>query len=278
MAPNPGALITHMNLMTTARTASLLATAALALLPACDFDSELAPRVALDVAVDGAGVTTHTNDLGYIVDLSRCRVAIDTLEFTTDGEMHARAQRTVLDSLMDLAIPTAYAHPGHEAGGEIVGELPGIFVFDWRDDGQVLGQATMFATQYSGANFTFARATADDGILPDDPILGHTFDIAGEATYEGQTVTFEVQLDQDEDRRVVGLPLDLYVDDGSDEVLALSLHLQDPFEADTAFDGIDFLALDEDGDGHVVLEPDTEAYNRLRRNLQAHDHYAVEIR
>lgn len=260
------------------RTHWVLAATALALFPACDFDSEIAPRVALDVTVDGEGVTTHTNDLGYIVDLSRCRVAIDTVEFTTDGEMHARAQRTVLDSLMDLAIPTAYAHPGHAAGGEVVGELPGRFVFDWREDGHVLGQATMFATQYSGANFTFARASKDEGIVPDDPILGHTFDIAGEATFEGQTVTFEVQLDQDEDRRVVGLPLDLYVDDDSDETLALTLHLQDPFEADTAFDGIDFLSLDEDGDGHVVIEQDTEAYNRLRRNLQAHDYYAVTIR
>ena len=35
---------------------------------------------------------------------------------------------------------------------------------------------------------------------------------------------------------------------------------------------------DDDGDGHVHITPGTEAYNRLRRNLQAHDHYGVQVR
>ncbi len=245
---------------------------------ACDFDSALAPRVELDVVVDGQGVAAHTNDLGYIVELSRCRVAVDTVEFTTDGETHAAASKPMLDSLYELVVPTAYAHPGHYAGGEIVGELAGRFVFDWREDGQILGEATMLAAEYTGANFTFAQAKQTDGIEADDAILGHTFDIAGVATYEGQTVTFEVQLDQDEDRRIVGMPFELTVDEDSDETIGLTLQLEDPFESDTAFDGIDFLSLDEDGDGHVVFVEGTEAHNRLRRNLQAHDHYGTRIR
>lgn len=256
----------------------LAAVAVLSLAAGCDFDSELAPRVALDVVVDGEGVSPHTSDLGYVVELSRCRVAIDTVEFTTDGEQHARAQTGVVDSLYELVIPTAMAHPGHSAGGEIVGELAGRFIFDWRDDGKVLGAATMLAADYSGANFTFAQAEQSDGIASDDPILGHTFDIAGVATTAGQQISFEAQLDQDEGRRVVGLPFDLSVDEDSDEAIGLTLQLQDPFESDTAFDGIDFLELDDDGDGHVVLAEGSEAHNRLRRNLQAHDHYGTEVR
>lgn len=251
---------------------------ALLSLPGCDLDSQLAPRVALEVVVDGQGVSVHTNDLGYIVELSRCRVAIDTIEFTTSGEKHASAGRSVLERVYDLAVPTAFAHPGHYAGGEVVGELPGRFVFDWRDDGDVLGLATMLAADYSGANFTFARAQPQDGVAADDPIIGNTFDIAGTANYEGQTVTFEVQLAQDDGRRIVGLPLDLSVDAETERSIGLTLHLQDPFESDTAFDAIDFLALDADGDGHVQIVEGTEAYNRLRRNLQTHDHYGTKVR
>ena len=247
---------------------------------ACDFDSELAPRVALDViAGSGDGLWMEKTDLQYEVQLSRCRVAIDTVEFTTDGEQHARSGWNLPGRLYDLAVPTAMAHPGHYAGGEIVGELAGRFVFDWREEGHLLGSATLLQAVYSGANFTFTTARAGDGIPPDDRIIGHTFDIAGQATIDGQTIEFEVLLDQSEGRRVVGLPFDLHVDEDSDQAIALSLYMQDPFEPGTAFDGVDFLAIgDEDGDGIATIAPGTGAYNQLVRNLQVHDHYGVEIR
>lgn len=245
---------------------------------ACDFESELAPRLELDVVVDGTGVRMHQTDLDYAVELSRCRVAIAGIEFTTEGEMHARADKPVLDSLYDLVVPTAYAHPGHAAGGEVVGELPGRHVFDWRADGEHLGLATMLEANYNGVNFTLTRAAPGDGITADDSIIGHTFEIEGQATRDGQTVTFSATLDQDEGRRVIGVPFELDTTETPDAVIGLSLHLVDPFEPDTVFDGIDFLALDEDGDGVVVLEPDSEAHNRLRRALQTHDFYGTELR
>lgn len=256
-----------------------VAVAALAFgLAGCDFDSNLAPRVELDVIVDASGVVDHETDLGYEVQLTRCRVAVDSVELTTEGQMHASLSHRALEGLHDLLVPTAYAHPGHAAGGEVVGELPGRFVFDWRNDGAVLGTATMLVAEYSGANFGLTRAQATDGLEPDDPIIGHTFDIAGQATLDGITVTFEVQLDQDEDRQIIGIPLDLSVDEDSDESIGLSLAVVDPIESDTIFDGVDFHALDDDGDGHVVLTSESEAYNRLRRNLQAHDHYLTQVR
>jgi hypothetical protein len=247
---------------------ALLATAG------CDFDSELAPRVELDIVVDGNRVQAVTTDLGYDVEPTRCRAVIADVVFTTSGEMHAGLGA----HLWDLVVPTAHAHPGHYAGGEVVGELPGRHVIDWRSDGHVVGVATMLEAHYEGANFSFARASVEDGVAVDDPIVGHTFDLAGTATLGEHTWTFEALVDQDEDREIVGAPLDLVIDASSDESLGLTLYTRDPLEGDTVFDGIDFAALDDDGDGHVVIAPDTEAYNRLRRNLQIHDNYWVTPR
>lgn len=257
----------------TASRPSTLAVLALATLGAgCAFDSELADRAAVDVVVDGAAVVTTETDLGYRVELSRCRVVIDTVEFTTDGEQHA----SLLGPAYDLLVPTAYAHPGHYGGGEVVGELPGRHVFDWRDDDRVLGQATLLDAEYTGANFSFGRAQLED-VGPDDPILGHTFEIAGVASLEGERWEFTVLLDQDDGRRVVGLPLSLDVVPGSSEpgALGLQLHVDDPFEDDSIFDGVDFAMLDDDGDHVVIVEPGTDAYNRLIRSTQSHDHYGV---
>ena len=247
-------------------------------LTACDFDSQLAPRVALDVVIEGTTVTRALTDLDYEVDLTRCRVALETVEFTTDGEQHAQLRPSMgLDAVQELLLPTAYAHPGHYGGGEIVGELVGRQVFDWRDSA-VLGQADLTEALYTGANFTFARAQMSDGLTEDDPLIGHTFDIAGIARRGESTVEFEVQLDQDLDRRVVGLPFELDVDASTSASLGLALFPDDPYEEDTVFDGLDFFALDEDGDGKVVIEPGSEAYNRLRRQLQKHDFYGVVVR
>jgi hypothetical protein len=239
----------------------------------CAFDSEPARRTTARIVVDGAGVTAIDTDLGYHVELERCRVALDTLEFTTDGEMHA----SLLRSAWSVVVPDAFAHPGHSAGGEVVGELPGRHVFDWRADGQLIGEAILLEAEYSGTNFSFTRARAED-VTPDDPIVGHTFEIVGTATLDGEAWQFSVLLDQDEGRRVVGLPLalDLRADD-EDVELGLELFTRDPVEGDTIFDEIDFALLDDDGDHVIVIEPDTEAYNYLRRSTQAHDHYGVAV-
>jgi hypothetical protein len=245
----------------------------LALLVGCAFDSAPAERTLARVVVDGEGVTAIDTDLGYHVELVRCRVAIDTLEFTTSGEMHA----SLLRPLWDLVVPDAFAHPGHDAGGEVVGELPGRHVFDWRDDGALIGEATLLEARYSGANFSFTRAKVEDGVMPDDPIVGHTFEIVGTATLDETAWDFSVLVDQDEGRRVVGLPLDLDVAADDELELGLELFTRDPIEGDTIFDGLDFALLDDDGDHEVVIAPDSDAYNLLRRSTQAHDHYGVAV-
>jgi len=245
----------------------------MALLLGCAFNSEPAGRTPARVVVDGEGVTAVDTDLGYHVELTRCRVAIDTLEFTSSGEMHA----SLLRPLWDLVVPDAMAHPGHYAGGEVVGELPGRYVFDWVDDGALIGEATLLDAQYNGANFSFTRAKVEDGVTPEDPIVGHTFELAGTATLEDEQWEFSVLLDQDDGRRVVGLPMDIHL--AGDEVVELGIELftRDPIEDDTIFDGLDFALLDDDGDHVVVIEPETDAYNLLRRSMQAHDYYGVAV-
>jgi hypothetical protein len=240
---------------------------------ACDFESSVAPRVELPVIVDSDGMTEFVNAEGYTIRLTRMRVAFENVEFTTGGETHM----AMLQPLVDLVIPTAYAHPGHYAGGEVIGEMEGRFVVDWLEQGASLGNAVMIESDYNGANFVFTRARAGDGIDANDPLIGHTFEIEGVATKDGETWTFSGFVDEDEGRRVIGLPFELEVDASSDETLGLQLLPKDPAESDTAFDDLDFATLDDDGDGIVVIVPGEPAGNILKKRLQIHDHYAVTM-
>ncbi|MEM7151980.1 MAG: hypothetical protein AAF799_04015 [Myxococcota bacterium] len=253
----------------------VIGSATFALLAGCAFDSELADRAAAQVVIDSTSVLTSHNDMGYRIALTRCRVAIDTLEFTTDGEMHASR----FGPAWDLLVPSAFAHPGHAAGGEVVGELPGRHIFDWRDGGAWLGEATLLKATYNGANFSFTRAEVHDGLAPDDPLIGHTFEIMGVATVDDERWEFSALIDQDAGRRVVGLPMELDLDPSEDPELELGLQLmvEDFSEGTTLFDGIDFAMLDQDGDHVVVIEPGTEAHDRLARSTQGHGHYGVLV-
>ncbi|MBX7082028.1 MAG: hypothetical protein K1X88_22670 [Nannocystaceae bacterium] len=258
------------------------------LLAACGLDSQQAPQVQLSVVVDGSGMGAFDNDLGYHIEITTMRVAFDNVEFTTGGEMHASLLHRVGGALQELVIPTAYAHPGHYAGGEIAGEMDGRFVVDWLADGTEVGTATMLATRYNGANFVFTRATAND-VPAGDPLLGHTMQLAGTATRDGATWSFHGFIDEEEGKRVIGLPIgdDLEagaetphfdVDGDTDVALGLQMLMVDPFEPDTAFDKLDFAELDGDGDGDVELVVGEAANNLILRQLQVHDQYAVSIR
>ncbi|MGH1342537.1 MAG: hypothetical protein ACRBN8_13335 [Nannocystales bacterium] len=242
---------------------------------ACDLETSLAPRVDLDVVVQATEHAFSTEDTQ--IELTEARLALQTVEFTTEGEMHARTG--LLPTLHDLVVPTAIAHPGHSAGGEVVGELVGRHVVDFLDAGSSIGTATLLDAHYSGANFTFITAEASDGLAADDPLLGHTFLLAGTARREGDEVQFVAYVDQDEDRSIIGLPLSFTATESSIEQLALRFDAVDPVEGDTIFADIDIVSLDEDGDGFVEIsaEENSEAWANLRRNLQVHDHYAVEV-
>jgi hypothetical protein len=247
--------------------------AGLGLAAGCSGESQEAERVELPVVVDALADEPVENDLGWRVDIETFEAAIADLEFTTEGEQHDSSS-----TVTSLLIPPAYAHPGHHAGGQVIGELPGRFVVDWVDGDAELGSASLITGDYTGANFRFAAASTDDGLAAADKLVGHSIHIAGVARRDGASVAFDAFVDQDTDRRVIGAPFEATVTADAEATLVLRAHPLDPEEEDTLFDGIDFGTLDADGDGQVTLEADTAPYNRLKRALQVHDHYSIAKR
>jgi hypothetical protein len=241
---------------------------------------EEALRVQLSVTADPSGVAQVTSDLGYAIEVTEARAAIENLAFTIAGEAHTAS---LWRKVSDFLIPTAYAHPGHFQGGDVTGELRGRFIIDWLPgtDAQ-LGDATLLVGVYKSANFTLIRATEDDGVASDDPLLGHTALLRGRATKGASDITFVALIDSPAGRELIGAPFEFEVKQDSRERLGVRLATVDPLEGDTLFDGIDFAALDSDGDGQVVIEETStdvgvvEAYNVLRRTFQTHDHFDIK--
>ena len=237
-----------------------------------------APRVQLPVVVDASGVAPVTTDLGYEVEVTSVRMAVQDVVFTVAGEVHTAFQ---WQTLVDAFLPTAYAHPGHYQGGEVAGELVGAFVVDWpADDGRELGVATLIAGTYSASNFTFGRGSAEH-LGADDPLVGHTAVLAGTARKDGLTTPFTIIVDSPDERELVGVPFDATVGEDDTATLRFQLHTLDGLEGDTLFDGIDFGTLHADGDDVVVIEPSVaeveDAYDTFRRVFQTHDHYRLEL-
>lgn len=261
------------------RVAVWLGVASIPWVCACGGSSE-APRVELAVVADPSGVAPVTNDLGYTIELTEARAAVENFAFTVAGEAH---MASLWRRLSELVVPPAYAHPGHAQEGDVTGELRGRFILDWAPHRDAeLGTATVLAGVYKSANFTFARATEGDGVASDDGLLGHTALLRGRATKAATSVEFVARIDSPEGRELIGAPFELEVDEGTRERLGVRLVTRDSVEGDTLFDALDFAALDADGDGHVVLEEGAsdvaivDAYNRLRRTFQTHDHFDIK--
>jgi hypothetical protein len=248
---------------------------AMLLVSVCAPEGEEPRQVSLPVVSDGSGVAPCTNAEGWTVELDELRVAIRDLEFTIEGEAHARRTHPLLRILS----PRALAHPGHLAGGDVTGELSGAFVLDmFAQKPEPLGEAVLLEGDYNGVNFTFRAADASDDLAADDPLIGHTAYMAGVAARDEESVAFTATLDQlAADTQMVGGVFDLTVTESTTATLALGIFTIDPSENDTLFDGIDFGALDDDEDGTVDIVPGDEAHNILVKTLERHDHYGVSV-
>lgn len=260
------------------RTTAYVSVLSLIALQACGGPEE-PPRVELAVLPDSSAVTAVTSDLGYEIELVEARAAVENFSFAIAGEAHTAS---LWQRVSDALVPTAHAHPGHFQGGDVTGELRGRFILGWLPRSTAaLGTATLLAGSYKSANFTFVRAGPDDGIAPDDALLGHTALLRGRATKGTTSVDFVARIDSPEGRQLTGAPFELEVRADSRERLGVRLATRDPLEGDTLFDGLDFAALDGDGDGEVVLEEGSgeaalvDAYNVLRRTFQTHDHFDI---
>lgn len=242
-----------------------------ALLTGCA-PSQEAARVELAVAVDGSAVAETTSDLGWAVTLTEARVAAADLQFTIQGEMHGATAW-----LEGWLVRRAWAHPGHAAGGDVTGELVGEFVLDWfGGDGATLGAAEVLAGEYNGFNFSFRTAGAGDGLADGDPLLGHTAYFAGVARKDGAEVAFTAALDVAAGTEMIGGPFDLTVTAATTAKIGILLETTDPVERASLFDGVDFAALDDDGDGQADIAPGSAEHNILVRTVQSHVHYKAE--
>lgn len=204
-------------------------------------EGEEAGRVVVPVVADGAKLTAaFTSDLGYAIEVTSLRVVVTGLEFTTEGETHEDSA-SILTPLRDWVLPAAYAHPGHEGGGTIVGELPGRQVVSFGETAS-LGEATLLESRYDGMNFTFGLGESADGLSEDDPLLGHSVELRGEASKDGQRWSFHAVVDQDEGRRVVGVPFKANLRGGlpsSDYTIRFEGLMTNPYADGTVFDAID---------------------------------------
>jgi len=223
----------------------------------------------MPVEIDASELVASTSDLGWTVKLTTVRLAVTDIQFTILGEMHEGGAAAWVPSWI---LSRAWAHPGHDAGGDVTGELPGSFVLDWsRHDGMSMGVAEMLTGDYNGMNFTLRIADANDRLADDDPLLGHTAHFAGTATRGGITITFIALLISNV--QVVGAPFGLLITDATKDTIGIQVLPTDPVGGKSLFDGLDFAALDEDRDGMVAIVPGDEAHNTFRRSLQSHVHY-----
>ncbi len=239
-------------------------------------------RLAVPVVMDPSLLQSFTTDLDYEVQLSVAQVMAQDLTFALAGELHASS---LLRRSYRWLIPDALAHPGHAQGGDITGELPGRRLLDWLPGAETeLGEATLLVGEYKSAGWTFARATQTELLDRDDPLLGHTALLRGQAEHDGQQVSFLAVMDAPDERTLEGIPCELDLQATSGVVLQVRLLPVDPWQGDTLLDGLDFLDLDEDADGEVHILPDAEteelrdAYHLLRRTLMTHDHFEITAR
>lgn len=234
--------------------------------------SQEAARVELEVRLDPAPLAAFDTDLGYEVTLTRVRVAAQDLEFTTQGEMHS----SLSERLWRQVVPTAWAHPGHYAGGDVTGALPGAYVLSWPSDA-ALGVAELLVGEYQGFNFGFRAAHAGDGLSAGDPLLGHVAALEGSARRDGEDIAFTIVLDVDAGTQMVGAPFEHGVLAGEGGALRISLIGADPVSGATLLDGIDFAALPREASAPLAIGPGEEAHNIARRAIQTHVHYDVTL-
>ena len=254
----------------------LVAIISVVLTSACNEPKE-APKVELSVYTEANQWSSFITNLNYEIELERVQLVAKDLNFTTSGQLHSS---TLWHDITSSVVPTVHAHPGHSQGGEVIGELLGEFIFEWSPgDRKFLGIATLIAGQYSAAEFTFGYGSMESSPF-NDQLMDHSILLSGTATKNEQVLSFLVTVDSPSDRKLIGVPFDAMVKANLNGELVIRFHGTDPSGAKSIFDQVDFLILDQDNDGVIVIGPDMVAvedtYNIVRRSLLTHDHYSVE--
>jgi hypothetical protein len=259
----------------------------LALLAACE-DAQEARRVDVPVFTDAEPFASVTTALGYEVTLETMRLAGADVVFAAAGEVHGaipNERPSTARRALGWLVPAAWAHPGHTQGGDVTGEMPGRALLSWGAGGTTeVGLATLIAGRYESAELALVRGTSEDGLAPDDPLVGHTIALTGTATRDGETYPFAAVIDAPDDRRLVGVPFEAEIIEASAlGRIVVKFLPRDPHEDDTPFDAVDFASLDRDPDGTARIsaaasgDAAEQAHDTLRRALLSHDHYLLAL-
>jgi hypothetical protein len=238
--------------------------------------SREAPLVELDVVADSSGLSAQTTNLGYRVELEEAELMIEDLQFSVGGEASARGP---LQPVWDVLVPSAHAHPGHEVGGEVTGELPGRFVVRFapgNSEPARLGVASLIVSKYTNASFVLSRASSDDGFEVLDPLFGHTAVLRGKVAVEAGSLEFELRLDSTSPLN--GAPFEADVRATTRAAVALRLLAIDS-RGVSLFDDIDFESSSRTHGARAVIdsasagELDRQAYASALRLLETHDYF-----
>jgi hypothetical protein len=233
-------------------------------------------HVRLAVMTRAAAFAPFATDTGYAVELTEMRVAVADLEFTVNGEAHARSRRSVPGSLASVA----YAHPGHLADGEVTGQLLGELVLDLAPtEDTVVGLAELLPGDYQGMNLRFRQARAEEPGLSDDPLAGHTVVVAGTATRGPDVFPFRAVIDLDAASTLVGAPAELSVGAATAGALVVELLAVEPTRTGgTLLDGVDFAAIGADSEGVTVIAAGDPAHDLIAGRVEDHSYWWVELR
>lgn len=210
------------------------------------------------VAVEAVSARTDTfdTDSGYEVTLQRGSVWVGDLHFHEPKDVEEQALLRPHRWL--LGPSTAHAHPGHDMSGDVRGELAGSFAVDLLAPAASLGEAEFYEGPYETASL----------LLEQDGEDGPTADLAGVASDGVDTIPFAFVVQHP--KTILGIPFEAEVDAATPPTLVLTL---DPAEI---LGHLDFLILDDDGDG-VVTEEDDGVRNPLAFGLESNLVFRYEI-
>ena len=161
-------------------------------------------RGELEATVEAASVapTEWTDADGRVIALERGEITLQDLYLHEPAATHVASFHP-----LDLLIPSAYAHPGHDDAGSVAGEMLGRWRVDLAAGVQPLGTAALYEGAFASATLglasevAFLEGTVTDeagtrpfafSLVPDQELTGLPFEARFEAS---DTPTLRIEID-----------------------------------------------------------------------------------
>ena len=226
---------------------------------ACGSDTGRA-RVDFDANVISQQLSGDANEFGYTVELSRAELSLTRLAFFEGEPLFTR---TWQQTISDLLISPAYAHPGHYTPGEALADILVEQQFD------LLSDAPMRWGAGNGVTGDYASAELDLGNGASAAIV-----LEGTATGPAGTIPFIASLDGAQE--IIGLTAGFEV---LDRPMEIDVHV----DLNALVERIDFgrvASAEEIANAQepLLLVPDTQPYNAFSRASIGNGTYRFEMK